>query len=189
MATWKAARISTDAASKIQTNAGILVRNFDVSDPRAPENADILFETTGDFTFNNQPTTSNFFEGVNNAPTNLKEGLQIDDWTNTLTITALSVTAETLKLALGAADEDNDGGIRGRMQFQDDDFQTLTWLGDMADPTKLFAIVMDNTVSTGGIQFTASNRGKGGMSLTFTSYATVADQERVPMAFYILAKA
>ena len=185
---WKASRITNDAAKKMQVNAGILVKNFNVTTPVEPSDENILFDTTGDFGFTSQPTVSNFFEGVNNARTDLKEGLQIDGWTNTLTITSLSMTTETLKASLGAADVGTDGGVRGRMEFKDEDFQTLVWLGDMADANKLFAIVLDNAVSTSGIGFTATNRGKGGISITFTAYGTLEDQERVPMAFYILTK-
>ena len=188
-AIWTATRITSNAAEKFQLNSGILVKNFNIGNPTQPDDEDILFDTTGDFSFTNQPTTHNLFEGVNNAPTNIKEGLIIDDWTNTLTITALSVTLDSLKSALGAADIEGTDGVRGRMAFASSDFQTLTWIGDMAGKTKLLAIQLENAVSTGGITFSATDRGKGGISLTFTAFFSLADIEKVPMAFYILEKA
>ena len=39
---WSATRISADAASKMQTNAGILLNTFDVSNPAEPEDTAIV---------------------------------------------------------------------------------------------------------------------------------------------------
>ena len=58
----------------------------------------------------------------------------------------------------------------------------------MIDENKLFAVVMDNTVSTGGLSFTSTNNGKGKLALTLTPHASLEDQEKIPMAFYILEK-
>lgn len=185
---WKATRISADAAKKMQVNAGLLLNRFNVAAPTEPADEDIVCETTGDFSITCVPETSDFFEDVNNAPTNTKEGKRITGWNCGLGITALSVTEETIKLSLGASEVGEDGGIRPRRQYKIEDFRSLYWIGDMIDETKLFAVVMDNTVSTGGLSFTSTNNGKGGLALELTPHATVADIDKVPMAFYILEK-
>ena len=59
----------------------------------------------------------------------------------------------------------------------------------MIDENKLFVVAMDNTVSTGGLSFTASNDAKGSLGLELTPHATIEDMDKVPMAFYILTKA
>lgn len=187
---WKATRISADAADKMQMNAGLLVKNFDITNPVQPANADIICDTTGDFSITCQPETEDFFEDVNNASTNMMEGKHITGWNCSLTVTSLSITAETLKIALGAADidsNDNDA-VNPRTDYQAADFISLYWLGDMVDETKLMVVVMDNTVSTGGISFTSTNKGKGGLSLELTPHASVENQTKVPMAFYVLEK-
>ena len=115
---WSATRISADAASKMQTNAGILLNTFDVSNPIEPDDTAIVCETTGDFSITCVPETVDFFEDVNNAPTNTKEGKRITGWTCGLSITALSITEETLKLSLGASEIGDDVQTPKRASFQ-----------------------------------------------------------------------
>lgn len=185
---WRATRISADAAEKMQVNAGLLLNTFNIENPVEPDDENIVCETTGDFSITCTPTTEDFFADVNNAPTNTMEGKQITGWDCSLGITAISVTEEMLLLALGAADVGEDGGVHPRRIYKSEDFKSLYWIGDMADENKLFAVVMDNTVSTGGLSFTSTNNGKGGLALTLTPHATIKDIEKVPMGFYILEK-
>lgn len=185
---WKATRISADAAEKMQVNAGLLLNQFDVANPVEPSDADIVCETTGDFSITCTPETSDLFDGVNNAPLNTKEGKRITGWTCSLGITAISITEDTLALSLGASQVEADGGIRPRAQYEVDDFKSLYWIGDMVDENKLFAVVMDNTVSTGGLSFTSTNNGKGGLALSLAPHASIKEAYKVPMAFYILEK-
>ena len=185
---WRATRISADAAEKMQVNAGLLLNTFNIENPVEPNDENIVCETTGDFSITCTPTTEDFFADVNNAPTNTMEGKQITGWDCSLGITAISVTEEMLLLTLGAADVGEDGGVHPRRIYKSEDFKSLYWIGDMADENKLFAVVMDNTVSTGGLSFTSTNNGKGGLALTLTPHATIKDIEKVPMGFYILEK-
>lgn len=185
---WSTTKLSAEAASKLQINAGLLLNRFDIENPTEPDNADIVCDTTGDYSISCTPETSDFFEDVNNAPKNTKEGKRITGWTCSLGITALSVTLETLKLALGAADDIDASGARPRSQYKAEDFKSLYWIGDMTDSDKIFVVVMDDTVSTGGLSFTATDNGKGKLALTLSPHATIEDPEKVPMAFYILEK-
>lgn len=185
---WSATKITADAAEKMQVNAGLLLNNFDVANPVEPADADIVCETTGDFSITCTPETQDFFEDVNNAPTNTLEGKRITGWTCGLGVTALSITEDTLALSLGAYESTDDGGIRPRKTYNVEDFTGLYWIGDMIDENKLFAIVMDDTVSTGGLSFTSTNNGKGGLALTLMPHSTITNIEKVPMAFYILEK-
>lgn len=185
---WKATRLTADAAQHMQTNAGLLLKKFDVKNPAEPKDEDIVCETTGDFSITCVPNTTDFFEDVNNAPTNTMEGKRITGWNCGLSITALSISEETIVLSLGAADVSTDKGVNPRRQYKTEDFKALYWIGDMIDENKLFAVVMDNTVSTGGLSFTSTNNGKGKLALTLTPHASLEDQEKIPMAFYILEK-
>ena len=185
---WSATRITADAAQHMQTNAGLLLNTFDVKNPAEPKDADIVCETTGDFSITCVPATEDFFTGVNNAVTNTKEGKRITGWNCGLSITALSISEETLLLSLGAADAGDDGGINPRRQYKMADFKPLYWIGDMIDENKLFAVVMDNTVSTGGLSFTSTDQGKGRLALSLTPHASLNAQDKIPMAFYILEK-
>lgn len=185
---WSATKITADAAEKMQVNAGLLLNNFDVTNPVEPADTDIVCETTGDFSITCTPETQDFFEDVNNAPTNTLEGKRIIGWECGLSVTALSITDETLALSLGAYVETEDGGIRPRKTYNVEDFKGLYWIGDMINEDKLFVVVMDNTVSTGGLSFTSTNNGKGGLALTLTPHVSASELDKVPMAFYILEK-
>lgn len=185
---WKATKISADAANKMQINAGLLLSKFDVENPVEPNDSDIVCETTGDYSITCVPETQDLFEDVNNAPKNTKEGKQITGWNCGLSITALSITLDMLKLSLGASEEISSNGVRARSTYKLEDFKSLYWIGDMIDDNKLFVVVMDDTVSTGGLSFTSTNKGKGGLALELTPHATIEEPEKVPMAFYILEK-
>ena len=177
---WTATKISADAANNMQIQAGLLLNTFDVTNPVEPADADIICATTGDFSITCTPETSDFFEDVNNAPNNTKEGKHITG--------CLEITEETLAMALGAADIGADGGVHPRADYKMTDFQTFYWIGDMVDEEKLLAVVMDDTVSTGGVSLTTTKNGKGNLSLTLTPHASAHTPTKVPMGFYELEK-
>lgn len=191
--TWKASRISATMAQNVQVQAGTLLNAFDIASPAAPADSAIICATSGDFSFSCVPETQDFYEDVNNAPNNTKEGKEITGWDCSLTVNCIEITNDTLLLALGAADVGADGGVHPRKTYSiaqnNDDFKQIYWIGDMKDENKLFVIAMDNTVSTGGISLTTAKNSKGQLALTLTPHATIADIEKVPMAFYILTKA
>lgn len=186
---WTAVKISADAANNIQVEAGLLLNAFDVTNPTEPADADIISATTGDFTITATPQTQDFFEDVNNAPTNSKEGLRITGWDCGLSVGVLEIKDATLKLALGAYETREDGGIAPRSQYAMSDFQKLYWIGDMVDEDALLCVAMDDTVNTNGISLTTSKNGKGNLSLELKPYASFSNPTVVPMAFYILQKA
>ena len=185
---WKAKKVAATAAQNIQVDAGLLLKSFDVTNPVEPADADIVCATSGDFSISAVPEVNDFFEDVNNAPTNTMEGKRITGWTCSLGVTCLEVTADTLALALGASKTNANGGIAPRDQYEIADFKTLYWIGDMVDADTLFVVKMDHTVSTGGLSFTASNNGKGQLALTLTPHASLSDVTQSPMEFYLLEK-
>lgn len=185
---WTATKLRADVANNVQVQAGLLLNNFDITNPVEPADADIICATTGDFNITCQPETQDFFEDVNNAPNNTKEGKHITGWNCGLTVNALEITEETLVLALGAAEVGADGGVTPRHEYELTDFKPIYWLGDMVDKTKAFVIVMDDTVSTGGLNFTSSKNGKGQLALELTPHASFGTPTVVPMAFYLLEK-
>lgn len=185
---WTATKITADAAEKMQMNAGLLLDAFDVTNPVEPADTAIVCDTTGDISITCQPETQDFFEDVNNAPNNTKEGKRIIGWTCTIGFTSLTITDDALKVALGAADNTTDGGVTPRAQYRNTDFKTLYWIGDMFDEDKLLCIKIDNAVSTEGVSFTATKNGKGGLAVTLTGHTSTADITKIPMTFYVLTK-
>ena len=185
---WSATKVSAEAAANMQVDAGLLVSNFDVTDPVEPADADIITATTGDITCNCVPQTSDFLEDVNNAPLNTMEGKRCTGWDCNFSCTALEFNEDTLKFAAGAAEVDANGGIAPRRQYKLTDFQTIYFLGDMVDEEKLFVVKIDNALSTGGIAITTTKNGKGKIGRTITAHSSLADIEKIPMTFYVLEK-
>lgn len=185
---WKAKKVAATAAQNIQVDAGLLLKTFDVTNPTNPADADIVCATSGDFSISAVPEVEDFFEDVNNAPTNTMEGKRITGWTCSLGVTCLEITEDTLALALGASKAIAGGGVKPRDQYELADFKSLYWIGDMVDENMLFVVKMDNTVSTGGLSFTATNNGKGQLALTLTPHSSLADVTEIPMEFYLLEK-
>ena len=185
---WRTTRITADAAKNLQINAGLLLRAFDIHHPAAPTDEQIICETTGEFTITCTPVVEDLIGDMNCAPIGTKEGRVITGWKCGLNVTALSITPQTLALALGAGEAEGDNGVRGRAAYRPDDFRCLDWIGDMMDENRLFVVVMEDTVSTGGITFTSRHHGKGALVLNLTAHGSVADPQKVPMAFYLLEK-
>ena len=188
MATWKASRISADAVNNIQVDAGVFLSTFDVTSPTEFADSDILCTTTGDPGINCVPQTSDFFEDVNGAPNNTKQGKRITGWDCNMSVQSLDFDEDRIKFYLGASKVTADGGITPKAQYDNSDFKTIWFLGDMADPEKLFVVKMDNALNTAGLAFSATKNGKGKESLTVTAHTDASRPEDVPMTFYILTK-
>lgn len=186
--TWKASRIDPDAANRIQVDAGVFLKNYDVTNPTLFDDADILCTTTGDPGINCVPTFADFFEDVNGAQNNTWQGKRITAWDCNMSVQSLDFDETRLAFYLGASKILADGGIKPKMHLSQSDFQTIWFLGDMADPSKLFVVKMDNALNTAGLAFSATKNGKGKESLTVTAHADASDPEDVPMTFYILEK-
>lgn len=188
MATWRATRVSATVADNIAVEAGLLVRDFDIRNPVEPDDADIICATTGNFSINEEVETEDFFEDINNMPNNTKEGKRITGRNCTLGVDCIEITEETLKLALGAADKLEDGGIHGRPQYKMSDFKPIYWLCDMVKEEKLFVVAMDDVASTGGFSLSSSKNSKTALSLELTAHSSIEKRDIVPMAYYILDK-
>lgn len=97
-------KIPQNTFDELQLEAGMLLYDFDPNNPAAPDEDDIITATTGGISVSCVPTTSDFGEDIDNCPVNMMELKRIDSWECTMSFTALSVSADVIKLALGAAD-------------------------------------------------------------------------------------
>lgn len=186
---WSATKITADAASKMQTDAGLLLNSFDPTTPTEPADSAIICDTTGNITINCKPTTKDFFENVNNAPEGTKEGQRITGWSDcSIGLTCISATEDTIKLGFGAAEVGSDGGISPRNQYKLTDFKTYYWIGDMIDSDKLLCVKIDNAVSSEGISLTLTKNDKGTIGITLKGFTSTSDIAKMPMTFYLLTK-
>lgn len=183
-------RIPADTFEQIQTNAGILLYNFDLENPDAVKDEDIICPTSGGINAVCAPTYSDMGEDVDNCPANLLELTNLDGWNCTFGFTSLGTSPESIRLALGAADIDpNDPAhIIPRRTLKTSDAKDIWWVGDRADGG-FVAVQLKKAVSTSGFSLQTSKAGKGNTSVTLTGHVTADTQQQVPMEFWSMPPA
>ena len=180
-------QVKLDAFKEIQTEAGIIIKNFDPANPII-NRADIVCVTTGGITVNAKPSFTDYFEDVDNVPNNTKEGKQIDEWECSLSTTALDTSADSIKIMLGAADKDANDSTRitPRRDLKLSDFiESLWWVGDRADGG-FVAVQLLNVLSTDGFSLKTTKKGKGQTGLTLMGPYSINAVDTVPMNFYVI---
>lgn len=178
----KFTRISEEAFSQIQADAGVILKKFDPENPKTPEDADIVTATTGGINPVCTPTYSDWGEDIDNVPNNMKEFKHLDGWECTLGFTSLGTSPETIRLSLGAADIVGNK-IVPRRELKQSDFADLWWVGDRIDGG-FVAVRLINALSTGGFSLQTTKNGKGQVSVTLTGHVSIKDQNTMPMEFY-----
>ena len=176
-----AAAISTAGGEKpAGTDAG--------ENPAEPDDEDIICATTGGINVSCAPSFSDMGEDVDNCPVNMMELKHLDSWACTMSFTALGTSPEAIRLALGAADKTVATGkattIIPRMKVEDEDFQDIWWVGEIAGGG-LAAIKLIDAFSTGGFNLQTGKASKGQLSVELTGFVSIEDTDTVPMEFYV----
>lgn len=186
----KFTRIPADTFEQIQTDAGILLYNFDPDTPDTVKEEDIICPTTGGLTAACVATYSDMGEDVDNCPANLLELKHLDYWDCSLQFTSLGTSPKSIRLALGAADIDTNDPthIVPRVNLKTADAQDIWLVGDRADGG-LVAVCLKKALSTAGFSLQTTKSGKGNTSVTLTGHVTVDTQDEVPMEFWSAAPA
>lgn len=169
----------------LQLDAGVVLTTFDPDNVESPADEDIVCATTGGISVSCVPTYSDLGEDVDNCPVNMKELKHLDSWECTMSFTSLGTSADSIKLALGAADIDGETKIVPRVDLDQDDFSDLWWVGDRADGGCV-AVRVINALSTGGFTLQTTKSGKGTIDMEITGHVSINDQETMPMVFYSL---
>lgn len=182
--------IPQDTFSGLQLDAGVLLKKFTPATPAAPADEDIICATTGGINATCVPTYSDLGEDVDNCPVNMKELKHLDSWECKLSFTSLGLSANAIKLALGAADigatsASKQDTITPRRDLKQTDFTDLWWVGDRADGGCV-AIQIKNALSTGGFSLQTTKNGKGQLSVELTGHVSIDAQDTMPMVFYSL---
>ena len=178
-------RIPADTFEQIQTDAGILLYNFDPTGKTPVRDEDIICPTTGGITAAAEPTYSDMGEDVDNCPANLLELKHLDSWNCHIDFTSLGTSPKSIRLALGAADIDSSDPthIIPRTAVKVTDAGDVWWVGDRADGG-LVAVCLKRALSTSGFSLATSKAGKGNTSVTLTGHVSVDTQTEVPMEFW-----
>lgn len=186
----KFTKISAKAFESMQINAGVVLNKFDPSGTTEIQDADIICATSGGVTAECKPNITDLGDDVDNCQKNTAELMQIEDYDCTLAFTALNVTTDVIKLALGAADV-SDKKVTPRMTLNPTastgDFKDIWWVGDTIDGG-FVAVKLMNALSTGGLSLKTTDKGKGNISVTLTGCPRLGS-DTVPMEWYYSPKA
>lgn len=186
----KFTKISAKAFESMQINAGVVLNKFDPSGTTEIQDADIICATSGGVTAECKPNITDLGDDVDNCQKNTAELMQIEDYDCTLAFTALNVTTDVIKLALGAADV-SDKKVTPRMTLNPTastgDFKDIWWVGDTIDGG-FVAVRLMNALSTGGLSLKTTDKGKGNLSVTLTGCPRLGS-DTVPMEWYYSPKA
>ena len=174
--------IPQDTFTDLQLDAGVLLNSFNPESPTITD-SNIICATTGGINAVCQPTYTDFGEDVDNCPANLKELKHLESWLCTLGFTALNMSPEAIRLALGSADVLGNR-VTPRASIKQTDFEdAIWWVGDKADGG-FVAVKLLNALSTGGLSIQTTKRGKGQTAVTLTGHVSINAQDVVPMVFY-----
>lgn len=187
MGSWS--QVTSDSLDLVQVQAGMILTSFNTTTPAAPTAESVLCATTGGIQADCVPTYEDFGEDIDNCPNNTKELKRITGWDCTLSFTALDMSGEVFKSALGAAVKTaattaHPESVEPRAQVAVQDFSDLWFVSERIDD-KIIAIQLKNALSTGGFSYKTQKNGKGQLTVTFTGHVSINAQDVVPMAFYI----
>lgn len=187
MGSWS--QVTSDSLDLVQVQAGMILTSFNTTTPAAPTADSVLCATTGGIQADCVPTYEDFGEDIDNCPNNTKELKRITGWDCTLSFTALDMSGEVFKAALGAAIKTAETtahpeSVEPRAQVAVQDFSDLWFVSERIDD-KIIAIQLKNALSTGGFNYKTQKNGKGQLTVTFTGHVSINAQDVVPMAFYI----
>ena len=185
----KYTQIPGTAFQNIQLNAGILVDGFV---PATGVIGNILGATTGGVNFTDSVEYTDFGEDIDNCPKNMMELKKLDSHEVTMSGTFVTLSADTAKTLVGAADVDELDAthIIPRNDILTTDFSTIWWIGDYSDVNTgenagFVAIKRINALNTGGFQIQSSDKAKGQFAFEFMGHYSMENADTVPYEIYV----
>ena len=175
--------ISADAFKKLQFQAGALLKKFDPAGATPIKAEDLICLTSGGITVSCKPNTVDLGEDMDEVPANTYQLKHITSWDCGLSTTCLTVSADTIKLELGAADVASNK-ITVREDYQDDDFQDIWWHGNLIGGGYA-ACCLKKAASEDGLELKTTKDGKGNLTLSLKGHYDLTDTSKVPMEFYV----
>ena len=184
-------QVPSDFFNKVAFDSGVLVKNWDKTDPFADiADADIIAATTGDFNISSKPSVIDLFEDVNGVPNGSKEGVFVESWEHTIGVTAINTSLDVIKYALGVADVDTTAGsvTPRRGLAESSDFVHLTWIGQTVDGGLVVAD-LTQAMSVEGLEITTGKNTKGQFPLTIKGFYSIEDPDESPVTYYVIEAA
>lgn len=187
-------QIAADAFQHLQLNAGMMLTEFDPTNPGTPSQikAHALVATSGGATFQSNPTYTDFGEDIDNVPANTMQMKRIDSYDPHISGTGKTANSEALEAFLGSFDKTTTGGVTTYVpkDLSVDDFADIWWVGDYSDKNGdsnggFIAIELKNALNTGGFQLKSNDNGKGDLEFDFQGHYDLTDIDVIPFNLYV----
>lgn len=177
-------RITKAQFDEMQFNAGVLVSSFDISSP-AIENEDIICATTGGFSLAVEPSYVDLGDGVYMMQPGTAEMMMLTGWSVEASFTCINMSASSIRMVLGSAQNSSDNGIVPKMELQDADYYNLYWIGDRVDGG-LVCVKLVNALSDEGVELQTNPKGIGELSVHLTAHSSFEsdDMDTIPVEIY-----
>lgn len=197
----KFTQVAADAFQKLQLNAGIILTEFDPTNPgtSASLKTNIFAATSGGVSFATNPEYVDFGEDIDNVPPNTKQLKRLQSVNPVMSGTLKTADTDVAKALMGAADVSGNK-ITPRATLVDGDFiDDLWWVGDYSDinvdtaasgsgtagSAGFMAIHMMNVLSTSGLQLQSNDDGKGDFEFELMAHYDLNDIDTLPYEVYI----
>lgn len=168
---------------EMQFNAGVLVRSFNIHSP-AITDEDIVCATTGGFSLAVEPSYVDLGDGVYMMQPGTAEMMILTGWSVEASFTCISMSASSIRMVLGSAENSADNGIVPKMELQDADYNNLYWIGDRVDGG-MVVVKLINALSDEGISIKTAPKSMGEVEVHLTCHASIEDDmEAVPVEIY-----
>lgn len=187
----KYSQVPADLYRHIQSNSGILCKEFDIETFVA---SGIIAATTGGVTNTINTTYRDEGEGIDNMPPNTMELRKVDSREISFSATLVSTSAEAIKMAIGTADiETLDNGVKHiklRPDIKTSDYISVWWVGDYSDVNTgekagFIAIHYYNSFSDAGFSLKTNDKGKGTFPVTFKGHYSIENIDKDPVDVYV----
>jgi len=175
-------KIPASLFDAMQLDTGMLLYAFDPDNPDRVRDDDVICATKGGIAVTCVPQYEDMGGTVENCPAGTLELKKLVGWRCGMKFISLGMTAENLRLALGAAAADGKMVVP-RGEIHRDDFRDLWWVGDTANGG-MAAVQLMNALSDGGLSFRSTPGGRGQLSVSLAGHMSVLEPDLVPAAFY-----
>lgn len=167
--------IKSNTFDKIELGAGVLLNKF-TTVAEINKETDIVCATRNGATISVPASMRNI--AVDGVRTNTVESYVNDGWTPTFAFTALTADKESVQMALGVADIEENKVIP-KHNVESKYFKNYYWYGERSDGAKI-VFFLGNAISTGGLSWKTNNQGESESSITLTGNYTANNQDTAP---------
>ena len=176
-------KITQSQFNEMQFDAGVWVRSFDITRPSISPN-DVICATSGGISLSVVPNIVDTGSDVYMMPKETAEMMMLTGWSVEASFTCISMSADSIKMVLGASEDGTGNSIIPKMELQDTDYENLYWIGDRVDGG--FVVVkLINALSDEGLSITTAPKSMGEVAVHLTCHASIEeDMEAVPVEIY-----